>query len=260
MPRPPARPPDRRGRLRRVVPLVLVVAMVATALFAAYTVTPRPDEESLARPDATDLVIAGSMPASWDPAAISDAASAQMLAQVYEGLTVLDAEAQLRPALAEAWTVADDGLSATFRLRPDLRFSDGTPIGAEDVRRSWLRFLDPERPSPFTSLLDDVVGAAAYAAGEAREAQVGIEADGLDVTVRFVRPGSYFPSVAAVPGLAVVPPGHRRQPSRQGRHRRRLASWRRGPMSRSRPCRARSSSSRTTTTGRARRRSSGSRS
>ena len=75
------------------------------------------------------------------------------------------------------------------------------------MRRSWLRFLDPERPSPFTSLLDDVVGAAAYAAGEAREAQVGIEADGLDVTVRFVRPGSYFPSVAAVPGLAVVPPG-----------------------------------------------------
>jgi oligopeptide transport system substrate-binding protein len=145
------------------------------------------------------------MPASWDPAAISDAGSAQTLAQVYEGLTVLDADAQPRPALAEVWTIADDGLSATFRLRPDLRFSDGTPIGAADVRRSWLRFLDPERPSPFSSLLDDVVGAAAYVAGEAEEADVGIEAVGLDLTVRFERPASYFPSVTAVPGLAVVP-------------------------------------------------------
>ena len=97
---------------------------------------------------------------------MSDAASAQMLAQVYEGLTVVDAEGVLRPALAESWSIADDGLSATFRLRPDLRFSDGTPIAAEDVRRSWLRFLDPSRPSPLSSVLDDVVGAAAHAAGE----------------------------------------------------------------------------------------------
>jgi ABC-type oligopeptide transport system substrate-binding subunit len=181
--------------------------MVGTALVAAYTVTPGPDEQSLARPGATDLVIAGSVPASWDPAAIGDSGSAQMLAQVYEGLTVLDADSQLRPALAEAWTIADDGLSATFRLRSDLRFSDGTPIEAEDVRRSWLRFLDPERPSPFSSLLDDVVGAAAHAAGDADEADVGIEAEGLDLNVRFARPASYFPSVAAVPGLAVVPRG-----------------------------------------------------
>jgi oligopeptide transport system substrate-binding protein len=181
--------------------------MVATALFAAYTVTPRRDEESLARPEAADLVIAGSQPVSWDPAAISDASSAQMLAQVYEGLAVLDAESQLRPALAESWTIADDGSSATFHLRPGLTFSDGSPIAAEDVRRSWLRFLDPGRPSPMASLLDDVVGAAAYASGEGSAEDVGIEADGLDLTVRFMRPASYFPAVAAVPGLAVVPPG-----------------------------------------------------
>jgi oligopeptide transport system substrate-binding protein len=200
-------PQDGRGRMRLLAPLLLVGAMVSTALLAAYTVTPQPDRESLARPASADLVIAGSIPVSWDPAAISDAASAQTLAQVYEGLTVLDAEAALRPALAASWTIADDGLSATFHLRPDLTFSDGTPIGAEDVRRSWLRFLDPARDGPFTSLLDDVVGAAAYAAGRAAPDDVGIEADGSDLTVRFRRPASYFPAVAAVPGLAVVPPG-----------------------------------------------------
>jgi oligopeptide transport system substrate-binding protein len=181
--------------------------MVTTALAAAWTVTPQPDPESLARPEAADLVIAVSIPASWDPAEISDAASAQTLAQVYEGLTVLDAQDELRPALAASWSIADDGRSVTFRLRPDLTFSDGTPIGAEDVRRSWLRFLDPGRDGPFTGLLDDVAGAAAYAAGRGDRDEVGIEADGLDLTVRFTRPASYFPAVAAVPGLAVVPPG-----------------------------------------------------
>ena len=92
--------------------------MVATALVAAYTVTPRPTRSRSPVPRRPTSSSPGSLPASWDPAAISDAASAQMLAQVYEGLTVLDADAQLRPALAESWTVADDGLSATFRLRP----------------------------------------------------------------------------------------------------------------------------------------------
>jgi oligopeptide transport system substrate-binding protein len=192
--------------LRRFAPVVLVVAMVATALVAAYMVTPQRDEDAFARPEAADLVVAGAWPVSWDPAAVSDAASAQMLAQVYEGLTVVDAKGTLRPALAESWSIADDGLSATFRLRPDLRFSDGTPITAADVRRSWLRFLDPARPSPLASLLDDVVGAAAYAAGETDADGVGIEADGLDLTVRFIRPAAYFPSVAAVPGLAVIAP------------------------------------------------------
>ena len=129
MPEGPALDGGTGSRLRRFGPLLLVGAMVATGLVAAYTVTPQPDPDSLARPEAADLVIAGSIPASWDPAAISDAASAQTLAQVYDGLTVLDAQDQLRPALAASWTVADEGLSATFHLRPDLRFSDGSPIG-----------------------------------------------------------------------------------------------------------------------------------
>ena len=69
-----------------------------------------------------------------------------MLAQVYEGLTVLDADAAVRPALAESWTIADDGLSATFHLRPGLTFSDGTPIAAAG-RPALLAAVPRPRPS-----------------------------------------------------------------------------------------------------------------
>jgi oligopeptide transport system substrate-binding protein len=197
-------------------PLVLLTIMVAAGITAAIMVTPGPDEEALARPEGSDIVVAGATPLSWDPAVISDGSSAQMLAQVYEGLTALDADSNVRPALAESWTVEEDGRRITFVLRPDLTFSDGTPIDAEDVRRSWLRVLDPANPSPLSSLLDDVAGAAAYSRGEGRADDVGLIADADKLTVDFERPASYFPAVTAVTSLAVVPEA--------------IAAQRRGPV------------------------------
>mgnify|MGYP001794280425 CR=1 FL=1 len=45
----------------------------------------------------------------------------------------------IEPELAESWTVADDGLSVTFKLRPDTTFHDGTPVTAKDVKWSYDR-------------------------------------------------------------------------------------------------------------------------
>ena len=94
---------------------------------------------------------------------------------------------------------------SSSRSGTGLTFSDGSPLDATDVRRSWLRVLDPARPSPLASLLDDVVGAAAYARGEGDADDVGIHADGRTLSIDLARPASHFPAVAAVPSLAVVP-------------------------------------------------------
>ena len=185
---------------------LLIVVMVAAGLFAAITVTPEPDVESLARPTDADIVLAGGAPLSWDPAALSDAVSVQLVSQVFEGLTVLDGGDQVRPALAESWTVEDEGRRIRFVLRDGLTFSDGSAIEAEDVRRSWLRVIDPLQASPLSSLLDDIAGARAYTRGEGSVDQVGIHADGRQLTVDFERPASFFPALAAVPSLGVVPP------------------------------------------------------
>lgn len=185
---------------------LLVGLFVAIGLFAAWTVTPPPDENALPRPSDTDVVLAGGTPLSWDPAAITDGLSAQVLTQVFEGLTVLDANSRVQPALAESWRLEDDGQRLVFELRSGLSFSDGTPLDADDVRRSWLRVIDPASPSPLSSLLDDISGAAAYARGEGNVEDVGIRADGRTLTLEFERPAAYFPSVAAVPTLAIVPP------------------------------------------------------
>lgn len=198
-------PSRKRPSVGSLGTLLLLGTMLVSGLAAAYMVTPRPDEDALARPDGADVVVASGTPLSWDPAAIADATSAQLLTQVFDGLTMLDGEGQVRPALAESWTVAEDGRSIEFALRDGLAFSDGQPLEAEDVRRSWLRVLDPAHPSPLASLLDDVVGAQAYAAGEAGAEGVAIHADGRRLAIEFARPAAYFPAVAAVPTLAVVP-------------------------------------------------------
>src|SRR5215217_354674 len=57
----------------------------------------------------------------------------------------------LVPGLAEKWEVSEDGLTYTFHLRPNVVFSDGTPMTAQDVLYSWVRAAnDPEQHWTFT--------------------------------------------------------------------------------------------------------------
>ena len=55
---------------------------------------------------------------------------------------------QLDPELATAWKLSKDGRSITFTVRQGVRFSDGTPLTAEDVRYTVARLMDPGVHSP----------------------------------------------------------------------------------------------------------------
>ena len=153
----------------------------------------------------TDAVIASADPFTWDPARAGDAGSASVIAQVFEGLTAFDANGVAQPALAASWTVSDDGRQIVFTLRPDLVYSNGQPITAQDVVDSWLRLIDPMQPSPLASLLGDVAGANEYLSGIGRADAVGLHANGAQVTVDLRRPATYFIATTASPSLAVYP-------------------------------------------------------
>ena len=158
--------------------------------------------------------IAMSAPETLDPAVAGDAGSAAVIAQLFESLTSIDGSLTPRPALAAGWTFSDDNRTVDFTLRDGLTFSDGTPLTAADVARSWLRVLDPAAPSPLAALLYDVVGARAYATGASSDpASVGFEAAGRVFEVHLTRPAGDFPAIAASPSLAVVPPGVGRDPA-----------------------------------------------
>lgn len=189
------------ARRRRGVPAVLA-ALAAVVLLAGGLLVAAPG----AAADRPARIFMGE-PATIDPAAAGDAGSAAVIAQLFEGLTVVDPSRTPRPALAATWELRDDGRTIVFRLRDGLTFSDGTPLTPEDVRRSWLRVIDPAAPSPLASLLFDVEGARAYAAGQGSADAVGITAGDGTLEVRLTRPAGDFPAIAASPTLAVVPPG-----------------------------------------------------
>jgi oligopeptide transport system substrate-binding protein len=155
---------------------------------------------------AVDVRIGSGEPLTWDPAKAGDSGSANVLAQVFEGLTAFDADSHVQPALADSWQASDDGRQLTFHLRPGIAFSEGTPITPQNVVDSWLRLIDPETPSPLVSLLSDVSGATDYQQGSVGADGVGIHAQGDQVVVDLRRPATYFLSVTASPSLAVVPP------------------------------------------------------
>jgi ABC-type transport system substrate-binding protein len=85
------------------------------------------------------------------------------------GLVKLDDNTDPIPALAEAWTISDDGLVYTFTLREGIKFSNGRDITAEDVKYSFERLLNPETASPTAYMFEAITGTAAFQNGEAEE-------------------------------------------------------------------------------------------
>jgi oligopeptide transport system substrate-binding protein len=181
-------------RVRGVIAVVTAVLTVVTAITAGTPIR-------AAGP--TLRYLAGTL----DPAFIGSAADVQLLLQLYAGLTRLDERGEAYPSLASGWEVSDDGLTYTFTVRDDLAFSDGSPLDAEDVRRSWLRLLDPATGSTAPDVLSVVDGAIERLAGDASEDQVGIEApDATTLVVHLRHPASYFVEITATPATFVVPP------------------------------------------------------
>ncbi len=96
---------------------------------------------------------------------------------LFEGLTTFDAKGHAQPGMAESWTISDDKRVYTFRIRDDAKWSDGTPITAQDFVDSWKRTLTPETASSYNYQLFYVKNAQAFAEGKITDfSQVGVKA------------------------------------------------------------------------------------
>ena len=145
-------------------------------------------------------------PGTLDPAFITNAGDVQLHLQLYAGLTRLDETGEPYPSLASGWEISDDGLTYEFTIRDDLEFSDGSPLTAEDVRRSWLRLLDPATAATAPDVLSVVRGATERLAGSVDDEGVGVAApDPETLVVELRHPASYFLDIVATPATYVVP-------------------------------------------------------
>ncbi|MFD2262453.1 ABC transporter substrate-binding protein [Lacibacterium aquatile] len=92
-------------------------------------------------------------PPNLDPTAAAASAIREVTYRnVYEGLTRLDRNGQVQPALAESWTISDDKLTYTFKLRQNVKFHNGRAFVADDVKFSLDRAKDPQSTNPQKAL------------------------------------------------------------------------------------------------------------
>jgi peptide/nickel transport system substrate-binding protein len=98
----------------------------------------------------------------------------------------------IHPDLATSWEISADGLTYTFHLRDNVRFHDGEPLTAEDIKFTLEMFFHPDTGASHgrTSGLDQLVGAAEFEAGDADEIS-GIKVlDDFTVELNLVAPRS----------------------------------------------------------------------
>lgn len=85
---------------------------------------------------------------SLDPAKGINAAEYGVTSWLYDNLTWLGPDLQLKPSLATSWEATENGRVFTFKLRPGVKFSHGREFTSEDVVHTFKRILNPETASP----------------------------------------------------------------------------------------------------------------
>ena len=156
----------------------------------------------------TLLLAISAEPRDLDPQVLVAFNDMTVVLALFEGLTAID-EATSQPigAAAERWESSVDGLTWTFHLRPDLRWSDGAPLTADDFAFSLRRVLSPQLGSEYAYILFPIVGAEDFNAGRTRDpATLGIEArDPRTLVLRLAQPTPALPAILALPTAFPVP-------------------------------------------------------
>lgn len=147
----------------------------------------------------------GAEPSSLDPHKGFAGSAVIILYDMFQGLMTPDAAGKVTYGQAESFKVSADGLTYTFTLRPNLQWSDGVAITAEDFVWSMRRALDPKTASRLASQLYPIKGARAVNRGAPGET-LGVRAvDARTLEITLEAPKVFFPEILISVVAAPVP-------------------------------------------------------
>lgn len=137
-----------------------------------------------------------SEPPTLDWNLATDYVSITVLNNLMEGLAWYDNKLNPIPNMA-TWKVSSDGKTYTYKLKDNLKWSDGVPLTAQHFWDSWERALNPKTASEYSYFLFDVVGAKEYNEGKIKDpAKLGIKVlDPLTFVVTLNKRAAYFPTI-----------------------------------------------------------------
>lgn len=127
--------------LRRIGAVAIAALMLGTAPAALFAATP---DDTLVIAAAIDDIV------SLDPHEAYEFSGLDYVNNTYDGLVEINPTTlELEPGLAESWSVAEDGLTYTFKMKAGLTFSSGNPVRAEDAAYSLQRAVKINKTPAF---------------------------------------------------------------------------------------------------------------
>lgn len=140
------------------------------------------------------------LPTTLDPTKGQSIGDNEIQHAITEGLT-RNTAGDVKPGIAESWDESEDGLTYTFYLRKDAKWSDGEPITAADFEYSWKRLVNPETASPYAFIGDCLKNGQAIEQGNMDVDELGVKAiDDTTLEVTLEHPTSYFLSLIGSSG------------------------------------------------------------
>jgi oligopeptide transport system substrate-binding protein len=136
----------------------------------------------------------GGEPGSLDPHKVSGDWENRVVGEYLEGLVAEDANAEPIPGQAESWTVSDDGLTYTFKLRADAMWSDGKPVVAQNFVDAFQRLFDPKTAAQYAYLQYPIKNSSKIANGDITDFnELGVKAiDDKTLEIDLEAPTPYF--------------------------------------------------------------------
>lgn len=137
----------------------------------------------------------GSEPSDLDPHTVTGLGDAKLIQALFDPLVSFEPGTLAPvPALAERWEISPDGLTYTFHLRADAKWSDGSALTAQDCVDSWRRILTPTLAADYAYFLYLIRGAEAYHQGRTTDfSTVGAVArDARTLVATLTHPAPYF--------------------------------------------------------------------
>lgn len=139
-----------------------------------------------------------SEPGSLDPALAQGTHESWVLQHTFEGLMSYAEDGSIVPGAAESYTLADDKVTYTFKLRDGMKWSNGDPVTANDFEFAWKRALAPETAADYAYQLYYLKGGEAYNSGTGKVEDVGVKAlDDKTLEVVLAAPTGYFMELTA---------------------------------------------------------------
>ena len=132
-------------------------------------------------------------PTTLDHHKTTTVAEGHIMRDLYESLVVQNAKAEIVPGVAESWEISDDGLTYTFKLREDAKWSNGDPVKASDFVFAFRRIQNPETAAPYANMHYPIVNAEAINKGEKEVSELGATAiDDRTLEIKLNAPTPYF--------------------------------------------------------------------